>query len=131
MAPEELKLAYRGYITCLNSHDWKSLGLFVAEDVEYNGSIIGLEGYRRMLEGDFKAIPDLRFNIDLLISEPPTIACRLLFHCTPTGQLFDIPVNGRRVQFSENVFYVYASDLITKVWSVIDTAAIRQKIESI
>lgn len=130
MAPEDLKLVYHSYITCLNSQDWKSLGLFVAPDVEYNGSIIGLGGYCRMLEGDFKAIPDLRFNIDLLISEPPTIACRLLFHCTPTGKLFDIPVNGRRVQFSENVFYEYGSDLITKVWSVIDTAAIRQQVDS-
>ncbi len=131
MTSEELKLSYRAYITCLNSQDWKRLGLYVARDVEYNGSKIGLEGYRRMLEGDLRAIPDLQFNIDLLVSEPPRIGCRLLFNCTPTGKLFDIPVNGRCIRFSENVFYEYSSDLISKVWSVIDTAAIRQQVETL
>jgi predicted ester cyclase len=33
------------------------------------------------------------------------IASRLWFVCTPVGTLADLPVNGKRVQFSENVFY--------------------------
>jgi hypothetical protein len=42
-------------------------------------------GYREMLEGDFRAIPDLYFDIHLLISEPPRVASRLRFDCTPKG----------------------------------------------
>ena len=81
-----------------------------------------------MLEGDFRAIPDLRFEIELLISDPPRIASRLNFDCTPRGMLFDLPVNGKRVQFAENVFYEFSSRRIRKVWSIIDKAAIARQI---
>jgi predicted ester cyclase len=51
--------------------------------VNYNGQRIGMIGYREMLERDFYEIPDLYFDIHLLISNPPYIASRLRFHCTP------------------------------------------------
>jgi predicted ester cyclase len=119
---------YRGYIACLNAQDWPSLGNFVVEDVHYNGKRIGLSGYREMLEGDFLAIPDLQFNIQLLICEPPSVASRLNFHCTPKGTLFGLPVNGRKVSFSENVFYEFRDGRIANVWSVIDKAAIEAQL---
>jgi predicted ester cyclase len=128
MTRDELRRAYRGYIDCLNGQDWERLGLFVDEAVEYNGAPVGLSGYRAMLEDDFRAIPDLRFEVELLISDPPRIASRLAFDCTPSGMLFDAPVNGRRVRFAENVFYEFSSGRIRKVWSVIDKAAIARQI---
>ena len=60
---------YREYIACLNGQDWDNLGRFVHETVSHNGRSFGLAGYRAMLEQDFKAIPDLHFKIDLLVSE--------------------------------------------------------------
>lgn len=115
---------YRGYIDCLNRQDWASLGEFVDHDVHYNGERVGLSGYREMLEADFRAIPDLRFVIDLLIADDTQVAARLLFDCTPVGELFGLPVNGRRVSFSENVFYAFKDGRVCTVWSVIDKAAI-------
>jgi predicted ester cyclase len=123
-----LKAAYRGYIGCLNRQDWLALGDFVDEDVRYNGERVGLDGYRRMLEEDFRRIPDLRFVIDLLIAEPPRIAARLCFDCTPAGELFDVPVNGRRVRFTENVFYTLEAGRIVAVQSVIDKAAVAAQV---
>lgn len=130
MAPEELSDIYRGYIDCLNRQDWPELGRFVHEEVDYNGAAIGLAGYRRMLERDYEAIPDLRFEIAILASDPPRIASRLRFDCTPQGMLFGLPVNGRRVHFTENVFYEFAGGLIRTVWSIIDQAAIAKQIEA-
>jgi hypothetical protein len=63
---------YRDYIACLNRRDWDNLGRFVHQTVSHNDRPFGLAGYRAMLEQDFKAIPDLQFNIELLVSEPPT-----------------------------------------------------------
>ncbi|MEH6775197.1 MAG: ester cyclase, partial [Cereibacter changlensis] len=85
---------------------------------------LGLAGYRAMLEGDFRAIPDLVFRIELLLADPPQVASRLAFDCTPVGELFGLVVNGRRVRFAENVFYGYRDGLIHDVRSVIDTGAI-------
>jgi predicted ester cyclase len=119
---------YRGYIDCLNRQDWESLGHHVAEDVVYNGDPVGLDGYRAMLIRDFRAIPDLRFTIGFLVVEPPTVASRLNFDCTPTGELFGLAVNGRRVQFAENVFYRFADNRVTEVWSIIDKAAVEAQL---
>jgi predicted ester cyclase len=75
----DLSDVYRAYIACLNKQDWARLGQFVHDEVHYNGQRIRLSGYREMLERDFDEIPDLYFNIDLLISDPPYIASRLGF----------------------------------------------------
>jgi predicted ester cyclase len=120
---------HRGYIDCLNAQDWKNLGSFVHEHVDYNGARVGLSGYREMLERDFRAIPDLRFVIELLVADPPHVASRLRFDCTPVGMLFDLPVNGRRVRFTENVFYEFEDRLIRRVWSVIDRVAVAAQLE--
>lgn len=128
MTEADLSALYHRYIACLNDRDWQSLGTFVHEEVQHNGRKFGLSGYREMLEEDCRAIPDLKFNIDLLVSQPPHVASRLLFDCTPKGLLFDLPVNGRRVRFSENVFYRFRDGRIDSVWSVIDKAAIASQI---
>jgi predicted ester cyclase len=124
----DLAAVYRDYIACLNRQDWPALGTFVRDDVHYNGRRIGLSGYREMLERDFREIPDLCFTVRLLISDPPHIASRLLFDCTPRGSFLGLPVNGKRVSFSENVFYEFREDRIAEVWSVIDKAAIEAQL---
>lgn len=128
MASTDLAALYRGYIACLNRQDWESLGTFVAADAVHNGRTIGLSGYREMLEEDFRQIPDLQFKIDLLLADPPRIAARLLFDCTPATTFIGLAVNGRRVSFSENVIYEFRNDRIVQVWSVVDKAAIEAQL---
>jgi len=115
---------YRRYIACLNQQDWAQLGEFVDPDVHHNGRSLGVAGYRQMLEKDFSDIPDLHFNIGLLMCDPPCIAARLAFDCSPKGEFLGLAVNGKRLYFTENVFYEYREGKIWQVWSVIDKAAI-------
>ncbi|WP_353475771.1 ester cyclase (plasmid) [Salipiger sp. H15] len=124
MDRDALRKTYRGYIDCLNARDWQRLDRFVGAAVRYNGAVIGLEGYRAMLRADVAAIPDLRFEIATLVADPPVVASRLLFDCTPVGMLFGLPVNGRHLHFEENVFYTFADGRIDDVRSIIDKAAI-------
>ena len=128
MTKDDLSILYRKYISCLNEQDWLHLGDYVADNVERNGQPVGLAGYREMLKGDFEAIPDLYFTIELLVSDPPYLASRLAFDCAPKGELFGLPVNGKRVHFSENVFYWIADGKIATVWSVIDKAAVEAQL---
>ncbi len=123
-----LSRLYKAYIACLNGQDWDNLHRFVADDARHNGRPFGLAGYRAMLERDFSEIPDLRFNIELMVCEPPYIASRLRFDCRPKSLFLDLPVNGRRVVFAENVFYRFRSGKIEEVWSVIDKAAIEAQL---
>ena len=119
---------YRAYIACLNRQDWPVLGQFVHEEVQHNGRPLGLSGYRAMLEQDFTDIPDLAFAIALLIADPPHAAARLAFDCRPKGHFLGLDVNGRRVVFTENVFYEFKDEKIAAVWSVIDKAAIEAQL---
>lgn len=128
MTQTDLADIYRRYIACLNAQDWPRLGQFVHEDAQHNGRPIGLHGYRAMLEQDFTEIPDLRFEVELLISEPPRVASRLRFDCTPKGHFLGLPVNGKRVSFAENVFYEFRDGKVRRVWSVIDKQAIEAQI---
>lgn len=128
MDKTELSDIYRSYIACLNAQDWPRLGEFVAGDARHNGRRFGLSGYRQMLERDFEEIPDLHFHIALLVCDPPFVASRLDFRCTPRGEFLGLPVNGKRVSFSENVFYRFAGGKIEEVWSVIDKAAIEAQL---
>ena len=97
MTRTELSGVYRGYVACLNGQDWTRLDQFVDDKVIYNGQRFGVERYRRMLENDFFEIPDLHFTIELMISEPPYVASRLGFNCTPKGMFLGLHVAGRRV----------------------------------
>ncbi len=93
-----------------------------------NGHLLGLAGYREMLEQDFATIPDLYFTIELLVVEPPRIAARLAFDCTPQGTFLGLAVDGRRVRFAENVFYTFRDGKIVSVQSVIDKSAIEAQL---
>ena len=119
---------YRAYIACLNRQDWQRLADFVGDDVRHNGRTLGLAGYRRMLEQDFDDIPDLQFKIDMLLCDGDRVAARLAFDCRPKGRFLGIDIDGRRVSFTEHVFYAFEHRRIAQVWSVIDKAAIEAQL---
>jgi predicted ester cyclase len=124
----DLKQIYRDYIDCLNERAWSHLGTFVADYVTHNDNPLGLSGYRKMLEQDYAGIPDLRFNVELMISEYPNLGSRLRFDCSPTGVFLGLPVNGRRVSLHENVFYEFDNNKIVRVRSIIDKAALEAQL---
>ncbi|MGJ4952273.1 ester cyclase [Bradyrhizobium sp. HKCCYLS20291] len=128
MTSAELANHYRAYIVCLNAQAWPALGDFVHEHVVHNGRQLGLAGYRDMLIGNFADLPDLRFNIGLLVSDPPRVASRLDFDCTPKSAFLGLANNGRRIAFAEHVFYEFRDGRIAQVWSVIDKAGIEAQL---
>jgi predicted ester cyclase len=130
MTKDKLASVYRDYIVCLNTREWASLGHFVSEEVVHNSKRLGVIGYRKMLEENFREIPDLYFKVDLLVVEPPYVACRLGFCCAPTDRFLGINVNGRTISFAENVFYHFKDSKIIEVWSVIDKTAIEAQLHA-
>ncbi|MER8952431.1 ester cyclase [Mesorhizobium sp. M0833] len=128
MTKSDLSDRYRGYIACLNKQDWPNLGRFVHDEVTHNGRKLGLSGYLEMLVRDFDEIPDLYFDIQLLIADPPYVASRLSFDCTPRGMFLGLDVSGKRISFAENVFYEFQRGKIRQVWSIIDKTAIEAQL---
>jgi len=120
---------YRAYIGCLNRQDWAQLGSYVDDEVEHNGRPLKLSGYRDMLVNDFEHIPDLSFNIQILVCDPPRVAARLAFKCSPKGEFLGLSTNTRTVSFAENVFYEFKGAKIRSVWSVMDKTAIEAQLQ--
>jgi len=119
---------YRAYIDGLNRQAWDELHRHVAPDVERNGDKLGFAGYRAMLVKDFQDIPDLWFTIALLACTPPLVSARLAFDCSPKAKFLGLAVDGRKISFTENVFYEYRAGKIARVWSVVDKPAIEAQL---
>jgi predicted ester cyclase len=128
MDASEIAALYRDYIACLNRRDLDALGEFVADGVVHNGRALGIAGYRDLLAGNFRDIPDLSFAIELLVCEPPHVAARLRFDCRPAGTFLGLAIDGRRVVFAENVIYTFAGRKIARVWSVVDKSEIEAQL---
>jgi len=124
----DLTTAYAAYLDCLNSRRWDELGHHVADDVRHNGQTLGVAGYRRMLERDVAAVPDLRFVAEEVVAAGDVVAVRLAFDCHPVGELFGVAVDGRRVVFGEHVFYRYAGGRVADVRSLVDVEAVRRQV---
>jgi predicted ester cyclase len=73
-------------------------------------------------------VPDLKFNVEMVTCDPPNVAAKLAFDCTPAGEFQGLPVNGRQVKFTETVFYEINDRRIATVWSAIDKAAIEAQL---
>lgn len=121
-------LLYERYIACLNARDWNALGEFLTADVVHNGRLLGVDGYRAMLEENHREIPDLHFNAGLVVATESRVAARLRFDCTPVREFLGVPVNGRRVVFHEHAFYTLREGKIAEVFSVIDKAAVEAQV---
>ena len=124
MTREALADVYRRYLDCLNARRWDDLGEFVAEEVSHNDRPLGLSGYRAMLEGDVRTIPDLRFVPDRVVVEGDAVACRLVFRCTPQRPFVGFEPTGAPITFAEHAFYTFRDHRIVEVSSLLDTRAV-------
>ena len=128
MKTHETRNIYLKYIDCLNSRKLDDLAEFVNDKLTYNKKPITLKDYQDMLTDNISDIPDLYFDVNLLVADEDMIACRLNFNCTPVKEFMGIMVNGKKVSFSEHVFYKLKEGKIIEVWSLIDKDAIRDQI---
>jgi predicted ester cyclase len=67
-----------------------------------------------MLATNYEEIPDLHFNPELLVIQPPFVAAILRFDCHPKARFLGLEINGRHTVFNENVFYRYSEDIIQR-----------------
>ena len=115
---------YRRYISYLNDRRVDELGEFVHEALTYNGEAMTRLDYQNLIARDIAAIPDLHFDVQLLVVDGDKIACRLSFECTPQREFLGFQPNGKSISFAEHVFYRLRDGKIDEVWSLLDRPAI-------
>jgi predicted ester cyclase len=121
---DNLATVYHRYLQCLNQRRWDDLHEFVHDELVYNSEPTTLGDYRAARQAEVRAIPDLQFTADLVVTDADTVACRLFFRCTPQQPILGFEPTGKSISFAEHVFYRFRDHKIAQVWSLIDTAAI-------
>ena len=78
----QLEQVYRTYLDALNGRRLDDLDQFVHDQVVYNDTSISRQQYAQMIAEDVQKIPDLYFNVDLLITVTTSshAACGLTAH---------------------------------------------------
>jgi predicted ester cyclase len=124
MPHASLEARYLAYLDALNDRRFGDLAEFVHDELTYNDDVLTRQQYADMIAADTMAVPDLRFDVRLLLTSDDVVACRLWFDCTPTGTFFGRAPTGRRIAFCEHVFYRFRAGRIAQVWSLIDRDAV-------
>lgn len=124
MTDAELETHYRQYIRCLNERRLDELGHFVHDELRYNGVPETRTGYRDRLVQDIAAIPDLVFELQVVVAHDQQVGCRIFFRCTPEREWQGWQPNGQTISFAEHVFYRFRDGKIEEVWSLLDRDAI-------
>jgi predicted ester cyclase len=124
VAHASLEARYLAYLDALNDRRFSVLDEFVQDELTYNDEVLTRQEYSDMIAADTRAVPDLRFDVRLLVTNEDVVACRLWFDCTPTGTFFGLAPTGRRISFCEHVFYRFRAGRIAQVWSLIDRDAV-------
>ena len=127
---DDLAARYRGYLAALNERRLDDLVHHVHDEILYNGGAMTRDGYRDMIAGDVRAIPDLVFDAQIVVADDDGVACRLLFRCTPQHEFLGFTPNGERLTFAEHVFYRYRDGRIAAVSSLIDRASIAEQLRA-
>ena len=128
MTEAELEAHYRRYISYLNDRRLDELDEFLHEELTYNGEPETRADYRERIAGDVAAIPDLCFDVQLIVVGGDQIACRLFYDCTPQSEWLGLRPNGESISFAEHVFYKFRERKIYEVWSLLDVASIAQQL---
>jgi steroid delta-isomerase-like uncharacterized protein len=119
---------YRAYLTALNERRFEDLVDFVHDELTYNDKPMTRRQYRDLIAGDVAAIPDLFFDVELLVVSGDEVGCRLMFNCTPEREFQGFAPNGRKIGFAEHVFYRFRDGRIANVWSLLDRTAIERQL---
>ena len=125
MTEVELEDHYRRYISCLNNRRLDELDEFVHEELTYNGEPETRTDYRAR---SVAAIPDLYFDVQLLVVGGDQVGCRLFFNCTPQSEWLGLQPNGKSISFAEHVFYKFHGGKIYEVWSLLDVPSIVEQL---
>jgi len=125
---EQLEDIYRDYIAALNGRRVEDLDRFVHDRLTYNGEEWTRDKYKALLADDLRKVPDLHYEIQLMVVQSNHVSGRLWFDCTPRQVFLGIDAVGRRVSFAEHVFYRFRANRIENVWSLIDTDGIRRQL---
>lgn len=91
----------------------------------------GPEAEKTVWRDALRAMPDLRHDIQEVISVGSTIAARAVVTGTLQGDFAGISANGRSFHVDQGLFAHVRDDKISEAWEIVDTATLLRQIGAI
>jgi predicted ester cyclase len=92
----------------------------VAQDVEVNGDVQGLEAYVDGLQAVVAAFPDYRWELRHLLVSGAWVSAHFFDTGTHRGPFHGMPATGRKVSTQEFAIYGFEARRIAEVWVTAD-----------
>ena len=107
----------------------------------YNSSVIhhgfstrirpGVAGLRDHYANLLKGFPDMRVDVDDIISEGEKVVHRFLFSGTHKGEFLGLPATGKLVRAAGVHIHLFQRTHAVEVWQVLDTFAFLSEIGAV
>jgi steroid delta-isomerase-like uncharacterized protein len=117
---QDLESVYRRYNSLCNAHRFDRLSEFVAQDVEVNGEVQGLQAYVDGLQAVVQAFPDYRWDLQHLFVSGAWVSAHFRDTGTHRGTFLGVPATGRAVSTQEFAIYRFQAGRIAEVWVTAD-----------
>lgn len=112
--------------------DFGSFGDFLHPDVVVHApmglSTEGPEAEKEVWRDALRAMPDIRHDIQEVISDLSTIAARAIVTGTLKGDFAGIAANGRSFKVDQGLFAHVRDGKIVEVWEIVDTASLLRQL---
>jgi steroid delta-isomerase-like uncharacterized protein len=131
MSIDQNKAIYREFTEeVLNQKHVDRMGDFMRPDVVEHtpGWPSGLEGARQIVEGFFRAFPDLHITIEDIVAEDDKLVARLTGTGTHQGEFNGIPPTGKRVTATSMDMVRFRDGKFAEHWELVDNLGMLQQL---
>jgi steroid delta-isomerase-like uncharacterized protein len=101
---------------------------YVRHDLRPGETPPGPAGQKAVAEGFRAAFPDVRLEVEALVSEGDLVAARWTIVGTHTGPWGDVAPTGTNVKFSGVNFFRITEGKIAEMWNVRDDLGLREQL---
>lgn len=130
MEPEAV---LRAYLASGDAGDMEALGRYVAEDVIVHDAgaltTIGLDYERETWRANKSVMPDLRHEVQEVVSQGDRVAARVLLVGTLNGIYAGLEAEDAEIQVDTALFVHVRDGKIGEIWELIDTTRYEEEDE--
>ncbi len=93
-------------------------------------STIGPEAEKQVWREALAAMPDLRHDIQDVVSEGSVVAARAVVTGTMSGEFAGVSARGRSFRVDQGLFARVREGKIVEAWEIVDTASLLRQLEA-
>ena len=91
-------------------------------------SVEGLDAEKEVWKTILPAFPDLRHDVQEVVTNGSTIVARVVVTGTHQGEFRGIPATGKRIEIDQAVFMHIRKGKAFEIWEIVDSGALLQQL---